>query len=81
MIADKGKVVVCWIISGTQNGEFMDIPASGRKVSVEGITIHHITNGNILDSYARLDALGLMRQLGHVPFLEKTFVAGGSHGA
>jgi predicted ester cyclase len=58
----------------------MDIPASGRKVSVEGITIHHITNGKILDSYARWDALGLMRQLGQVPSLEKTIVAGGSHG-
>ena len=45
MIAEKGKVVASWTFSGTHKGEFMDIPASGRKVSVEGITIHHITNG------------------------------------
>jgi steroid delta-isomerase-like uncharacterized protein len=80
MIAEEEKVVVCWIISGTHKGEFMDIPATGRKISVEGITIHHITSGKILESYARWDALGLMRQLGHVPSLEKTMVAGGSHG-
>ena len=80
MIAEEEKVVVCWIISGTHKGEFMDIPATGRKISVEGITIHHITSGKILDSYARWDAVGLMRQLGHVPSLEKTMVAGGSHG-
>jgi steroid delta-isomerase-like uncharacterized protein len=76
IIAEKGKVVVCWIFSGTHQGEFMGIPASGRKVSVEGITIHHITNGRILDSYARWDALGLMRQLGDVSHLRPSIVAG-----
>ena len=67
LIAEKGKVVACWTISGTHKGEFMDIPATGKKVSVEGITIHLITNGKILDSYARWDALGLMRKLADVP--------------
>jgi steroid delta-isomerase-like uncharacterized protein len=80
MIAEKGKVVACWTISGTHKGEFRDIPATGKKVSVEGITIHHVTNGKILDSYARWDALGLLRQLGLSP-LEKMTVARGSHGA
>ena len=59
MIAEKGKVVASWTFSGTHKGEFRDIPATGKKVSVEGITIHHITNGKILDSYARWDALRL----------------------
>jgi steroid delta-isomerase-like uncharacterized protein len=66
MITEKGKVGVSWIISGTHQGEFMDIPAIGSKISMEGITIHHITNGKILDSHARWDALGLVRQLGNV---------------
>ena len=76
MIAEKGKVVVSWIFSGTHQGDFMGIPASGRKVSVEGITIHYVTNGKILDSYARWDALGVMRQLGDVPPLRPSIVAG-----
>jgi steroid delta-isomerase-like uncharacterized protein len=80
MISEKGKSAVCWTITGTHKGEFMDIPATGRKVSIEGITIHHITNGKILDSYARWDTLGLMRQLADVPPLRQMIVAGGSHG-
>jgi hypothetical protein len=64
MITEKGKVVVSWIISGT-------FPATGSKIFVEGITIHHITNGTILDSHARKDALGLLRQLGDVILLER----------
>jgi steroid delta-isomerase-like uncharacterized protein len=71
-IAEGEKVVVSWIFSGTHKGEFMEIPATGRKVSVEGITIHHIRNGKILDSYARWDALGLMRQLGVIPAQGRT---------
>ena len=80
IITDKGKVVVSWIISGTHQSEFMDIPATGSKILVEGITIHHITSGKILDSYARWDALGLMRKLADVPPLRHPIVAGGSHG-
>jgi steroid delta-isomerase-like uncharacterized protein len=80
MIAEKGKVVASWTFSGTHKGEFMEIPATGKKVSVEGITIHLITNGKILDSYARWDALGVLRQLGQTSPLARMTVARGSHG-
>lgn len=63
-ITEGEKVVVCWVISGTQEGGFMGIPPTGRKVTLEGITIHHIRDGKILDSSARWDALDLLRQLG-----------------
>jgi steroid delta-isomerase-like uncharacterized protein len=67
LIAEKDKVVVSWVISGTHKGEFMNIPPTGKKVSVEGITIHYLRDGKILDSNARWDALGLLRQLGALP--------------
>jgi steroid delta-isomerase-like uncharacterized protein len=66
MIAEGAKVGVSWTISGTHQGKFMDVPATGCKILVEGITIHDLTNGKILDSQARWDALGLLRQLGDV---------------
>jgi steroid delta-isomerase-like uncharacterized protein len=65
-IAEGEKIVACWTISGTHQNEYMGIPATGRKISLEGITIHHIRNKKILDSYARWDVLGLMRQLGAI---------------
>jgi steroid delta-isomerase-like uncharacterized protein len=67
LIAEGEKVAACWTISGTHKSEYMKIPATGKKISLEGITIHHIKKGKILDSYARWDVLGLMRQLGAVP--------------
>jgi len=80
IFSEKDKLVVSWMISGTHKGEYEGIPPTDKKISVDGITINHIANGKILDSYVSWDALGLMRQLGHAPLLGKTIVAGGSHG-
>ena len=80
MISEKSKVAVVWIMSGTHQGEFIGVPATNKKVSVEGVTIHQVENGKILDSYASWDRLGLLRQLGEEP-LRKQNAAGGAHGS
>jgi steroid delta-isomerase-like uncharacterized protein len=66
-VAEKDKLVASWTISGTHAGEFMGVRPTNKKVSVEGITIHYLANGKIIDSYVSWDALGLMRQLGAIP--------------
>jgi steroid delta-isomerase-like uncharacterized protein len=66
-VSENEKVVACWTISGTHAGDFMGIPATNKKVSIDGMTIHHIAGGKIMDSFSNWDALGLMRQLGVVP--------------
>lgn len=63
-VAENDKLVVAWTISGTHKGEFMGIPATNRKISVDGITINHIVSGKIMDSYISYDALGMIQQLG-----------------
>jgi steroid delta-isomerase-like uncharacterized protein len=65
-ITEGSKSVICWTFTGTHQGEFRGIPGTGKKITVEGITIHHIKDGKILDSYARWDVLGFMRQLGAI---------------
>jgi steroid delta-isomerase-like uncharacterized protein len=66
-IAENDKVVACWTFSGTHRGDYLGIPATNKRVSVDGITIHHIANGKIMDSYSNWDALGMMQQLGVIP--------------
>src|SRR4029077_8435620 len=66
-VAEKDKVAASWTISGTHKGEFWGVRPTNKKMSMDGITIHHIANGKIIDSYISSDALGLMRQLGVVP--------------
>ena len=75
-VHEKDKLVASWTISGTHTGEFMGIRPTHKKVSIEGITIHYLANGKIIDSNISWDALGLMRQLGAFPVLAKPKSAG-----
>jgi steroid delta-isomerase-like uncharacterized protein len=67
IVAEKDKVAASWTLSGTHKGEIWGVRATNKKMCLDGITIHHIANGKIIDSYISSDALGLMRQLGLVP--------------
>ncbi|HXY25802.1 MAG TPA: ester cyclase [Candidatus Acidoferrum sp.] len=70
-ISENDKVVVLWTFTGTHKGEYRGIAATNKKVSVDGITVHHITDGKIMDSYANWDTWGLMQQFGLVSPLGK----------
>jgi steroid delta-isomerase-like uncharacterized protein len=66
-VAEKDKLAASWTVSGTHKGEFLGVRPTNKKVSIEGITIHYLANGKIIDSNTSWDALGLMRQLGVFP--------------
>lgn len=68
-VCEKDKLVSSWTITGTHKGEFMGIRPTNKKVTFDGITIHYLANGKIIDSNVSWDALGLMRQLGVLPAL------------
>lgn len=68
-VVEKEKVVARWTFSGTHKGKFMGVPATNKKVSVDGITIHYFAGGKIMDSFTNWDALGMMQQLGAFPAL------------
>jgi steroid delta-isomerase-like uncharacterized protein len=65
-IAENDKVVARWSISGTHKGEFMGVTATNKKISVDGMTLHQIAGGKIMDSHSNWDTLGMMQQLGAV---------------
>ena len=67
LVAEDNLVVEPFTASGTQQGEFFGVPASGRAVSLPGINIWRVRDGRIVERWGRLDELGLLRQLGLVP--------------
>ena len=63
MVASGDKVAVRWKSTGTQKGQLMSIPPTGRKVSWTGITIYRIADGKIAEQWWAYDALGMLQQL------------------
>jgi len=57
------KAVVRWSATMTHAGEYLDIPATNRKVQITGITIAEIKDGKIVRGWDNWDQLGLMQQL------------------
>jgi len=65
---DSGDILVSrFTWSGTHVGHFRDLPPTGRKVIVSGVTINRISDSIMRESRMFRDDLGLMRQLGYVP--------------
>lgn len=67
MFEDGGATITRWTATGTHKGTFMEIPATGKKVTNTGITIHRFRDGKIAEGWWAYDAVGLMRQLGVIP--------------
>ena len=52
---------------GTHDGDFMGVPATGKKVNVKYMDMWRLADGKAIENWVRLDMLGLMQQLGVVP--------------
>jgi predicted ester cyclase len=66
-IAEGDKVVSVIRGWGKHTGEFLGVPASGREVTMYGISIHRIQDGKIVEHWAQIDAVGLLQQMGAIP--------------
>lgn len=62
-IAEGDRVATRWRMSGTHQGEFMGIAASGRSVEVGGIFYDRLENGQMQETWAQYDLFGLIQQL------------------
>lgn len=71
ILAEGDKVVYRWTGSGTHQGTLFGIPATGKHMSVNGITIDRFADGKLVESWNMLDQLGMMQQLGVIPAPEQ----------
>ena len=71
-IAEGDKVVTRMTVRGTFVGEYLGIPPNGKQITVEGIMIHRIAGGQLVEHWAVADNLRLFQQLGVIPPLEQS---------
>ena len=67
LIAEDDKVVARWTMRGTHENTVRDIPATGKKVTVNGVTIKRMANGKVVEEWALINMLSLYQQVGATP--------------
>ena len=67
LISSGDRVVARWTGTGTHRGELMGVPATGKPIEVDAISVFRIADGQIAEEWTVWDALGLLQQVGAVP--------------
>ena len=67
LIAEGDRVVLHLTISGTQQGQWGPLPATGKRAEFDEIVILQIRDGKVLRQRGIVDNLSALRQLGAVP--------------
>lgn len=62
-----GKLVKHWNFSGRHTGLFFGIPATGKMVSPDGVTLVRMEQGKIAEEKDFFDNLEFMQQFGLIP--------------
>ena len=62
-ISEGDEVVIRWTVTGTHRGDLPDLPATGKTISLSGISIARFKDGKGVESWNNWDGLGMMQQL------------------
>ena len=67
-IASAGDTVMAYVIStGTNSGPFMGMPATNKKIDMEGVDIIRFKDGRAVEHWGVYDNMKMMHQLGMMP--------------
>lgn len=62
-VGEGDRVLMRLTLRATHQGEFAEIPPTGREVKVGVLDLFRISSGRLEEQWAMLDNLGLMQQL------------------
>lgn len=67
MVADEENVSIAYTVTGTHRGEFLGIPATGRRVRARGVQIARFdAHARMIERWGSSDQLGILQQLGGI---------------
>jgi steroid delta-isomerase-like uncharacterized protein len=73
LVTDKviqaSRATIVWVAEGTHQGPIMNIPATGHKVRVSGVSVIDVQDGFVLRGQHIWDLAGMLRQIGLLPEL------------
>jgi len=67
ILSEGDRVAVRVTVEGTHSGQGLGVPPTGRRVSIQGIIILRLVDGQMVEAWNSYDQLGLLRQIGALP--------------
>jgi steroid delta-isomerase-like uncharacterized protein len=67
LLATDNRVIARWTGTYIHAGDFAGVPATGKPVSLTGISIYRVANGQIQETRNAVNWLSLLQQIGAVP--------------
>jgi steroid delta-isomerase-like uncharacterized protein len=67
MVAEGDRVALRSVARGTNTGEFMGTPATGKSIAVPWQSIYRFQDGKVVEMWDAWDVLAVMGQLGLMP--------------
>ena len=65
MVAEENVVAVRWTLSGTHDGEFMGMPATGKHISTSVMNFYYFNDeGKVVNDIAAEGMIGILRGIG-----------------
>ena len=64
MVTDDNNVAFAYTATGTHQGDFQGIPATGKPIKIRGMQISRFENGKMVERWGSSDELGMLQQLG-----------------
>ena len=68
-LIENSRLAIVWIAEGTHQGPIMNIPATGHRVQVKGMSVIHVEKGLVVSGQYVWDLAGMLRHLGLLPEL------------
>ena len=68
-VVQDSRLVIVWMAEGTHQGTIMNIPATGHRVAVRGVSIIDVEDGIVIRGQYIWDLAGMLRHMGLLPEL------------
>ena len=67
MVSENDKVAFAYTLTGTHQGDFLGVTATGKSIEVRGMQIGRFEDGKMVERWGSSDELGILKQIGAAP--------------
>jgi steroid delta-isomerase-like uncharacterized protein len=63
LVVEGDRIAWRWTLTGTHTGPFLDIPPTGKRITLRGVNFQRVRDGAVVEHWTLADIAGLVRQL------------------